>query len=244
MTARELTGVAATDRPPRGSFGKGLTGPYAHALRKGGGTLSLRPAGGSHGTDADAVDFDAHSWCAEATPEERALLGVLAGPVLDIGCGPGRLLAAAQTLDLTALGIDTSAEAVRQARARGGQALHQSVFAAVPSPGHWQSLLLFDGNIGIGGSVTLLLRRCRDLVAPSGTLMVEVEDREIDVAYRAVLEDREGNVSEPFLWARAGRAALMERAARTGWAMRSTQRVQGRLFCRLEPRPWPVRSNR
>ena len=242
MTARELTGVAAAVRPPRGSFGKGLTEPYAHALRKGGGALSLRPAGGSHGTDA--VDFDAHTWCAEATPGERALLGVLAGPVLDIGCGPGRLLAAAQALDLIALGIDTSAEAVRQARARGGQALHQSVFAAVPSSGHWQSLLLLDGNIGIGGSVTLLLRRCRDLVARSGTLIVEVEDREIDIAYWAVLEDREGNASEPFFWARAGQAALMARAAPTGWDVTSTKRVQGRLFCRLEPRPWPVRSNR
>ncbi|MFH5877434.1 methyltransferase domain-containing protein [Arthrobacter sp. NA-172] len=224
------------------SFGVGRHEPYARALCAGGGLLTLRPA--SAGDRVGAVDFEVGGWCEEATAEEGALLEGLAGPVLDIGCGPGRLLAAAGVLGLVCMGIDINAEAVRQARGRGVSALRQSVFGAVPYPGQWQTLLLLDGNIGIGGSVTMLLRRCRELVAPSGTLLVEVEDSDVDSSYKAVLEDRDGNASEAFPWARAGRAALLSRALRTGWALRSTLRVQGRVFCFLEPLTLPALSSR
>ncbi|XAS68164.1 class I SAM-dependent methyltransferase [Micrococcaceae bacterium Sec5.7] len=228
-------------------FGQGHREPYARALRLGGGTLTLRPDGAGPRTGSCTgtctVEFDVLGWCAEASTLERLLLQSLDGPVLDIGCGPGRMLSAAQSLGLVALGIDTSTEAVRCARSRGARALEQSVFSAVPQSGLWQSLLLLDGNIGIGGSISSLLRRCRQLIAPRGTLLVEVEtDDDVDAAYRAVLEDGDGNLSEPFSWARAGLPALESRARRTGWAVVSTQRIQGRVFCRLSPAALPLRS--
>jgi hypothetical protein len=141
------------------------------------------------------------------------------------------------------LGIDASAEAVRQARGRGARVLEQSIFAPVPQPGHWQSVILLDGNIGIGGSVTALLGRCRQLIAPTGTLLVEVDaDENIDTAYSAVLEDRHGNRSEAFAWARIGTAGLASRAPAAGWSIAAIQRLQGRVFCRLSPGRMPVRS--
>lgn len=224
-------------------FGQGHHEPYARALRLGGGTLNLRPH--PDGNHTDEVKFDVLSWCSEASPLERRLLQSLDGPVLDIGCGPGRMLSAAQSLGLTALGIDTSGEAVRCARSRGARALEQSVFSAVPQSGLWQSMLLLDGNIGIGGSISSLLRRCRQLIARHGTLLVEVEaDDGVDTAYRAVLEDGEGNLSQPFVWARGGKPALEARVWSTGWTVASTQRIQGRVFCRLSPAPLPARSAR
>lgn len=226
--------MTAVSVAPLDLFGQGAHEPYARALAIGSGTLTLRPD-----TEHDAaapVDFDVSNWCEEASPLEDSLLRNLQGPVLDVGCGPGRLLAAAQRMGLTALGIDTSAEAVRRARGRGARALEQSIFAAVPQPGHWQSLILLDGNIGIGGSITSLLRRCRQLIAPHGTLLVEVEtDADLDTDYTAVLEDATGNQSEPFRWARTGIAGLESRAARSGWTVASVQHVQGRVFCRLSP---------
>ena len=226
---------------PVGVFGQGAHEPYERALRLGGGTLTLRAAGegAGQGLGQDSgpgnVSFDVQGWCAEATFLEVLLLQSLNGPVLDVGCGPGRLLAAAQSLGLTALGVDTSPEAVRYALGRGARALEGSVFAAIPQPGGWGSILLLDGNIGIGGNVTALLSRCRQLIAAHGTLLVEVEADDVDVAFRAVLEDAEGHRSDQFCWARAGITALASRAGRAGWSVASTQRLQGRVFCRLRP---------
>jgi SAM-dependent methyltransferase len=226
---------------PAAYFGQGEREPYARALLTGSGALTLRPESAHY--PAETVEFDVRNWCEDADATERSLLQSLRGPVLDIGCGPGRLLAAAQPLGLAALGIDASAEAVRQARGRGARVLEQSIFAPVPQPGHWQSVILLDGNIGIGGSVTALLGRCRQLIAPTGTLLVEVDaDENIDTAYSAVLEDRHGNRSEAFAWARIGTAGLASRAPAAGWSVAAIQRLQGRVFCRLSPGRMPVRS--
>ncbi len=226
--------MTASGLAPLDLFGQGRREPYARALAEGSGTLTLRPDSEHHA--AAPVDFDVRSWCEEASALESSLLLSLKGPVLDVGCGPGRLLVAAQRMGLTALGIDTSAEAVRRARGRGVRALEQSIFAPVPQPGHWQSLILLDGNIGIGGSITSLLRRCRQLIAPQGTLLVEVEaDENLDTVYSAVLEDSTGNQSEPFRWARTGIGGLQSRAGRSGWTVTSIQHLQGRVFCHLSP---------
>ena len=231
----------STAMAPAAYFGQGEREPYTHALQAGTGTLTLRPESGHD--PAGPVKFDVRNWCDDASTTERSLLQILRGPVLDVGCGPGRLLAAARTLGLGALGIDTSSEAVRQARSRGARALEQSIFAPVPQSGHWQSVILLDGNIGIGGSVTALLDRCRQLIAPSGTLLVEVEaDDQIDTVYPAVLEDERGNRSEAFSWARTGTAGLASRAHAGGWSVTAIRRLQGRVFCSLSPRPEPFRS--
>lgn len=230
--------MTAVGMTPLALFGQGRREPYARALANGFGTLTLRPD-----TEQDAappVTFDVSNWCDEASSLEISLLRNLQGPVLDVGCGPGRLLAAAQDMGLTALGIDTSAEAVHRARGRGARALEQSIFAPVPHAGQWQSLVLLDGNIGIGGSITTLLRRCLQLIAPQGTLLVEVEtDAELDTVYAAVLEDAQGNQSEPFRWARTGAAGLESRALRGGWTIKSVHHRQGRVFCRLSPAMGP-----
>lgn len=232
--------MTAVPVAPGTHFGQGLTEPYALALAKGAGTLTLRPDTEQTG---DAVDFDVRGWCADASPAELSLLKDLGGPLLDIGCGPGRLLSAAQNLGLTAWGIDTSAEAVRRARSRGARVLEQSVFDPVPHTGQWQSVILFDGNIGIGGGITALLRRCRHLIAPHGTLLVEVDaDDELDTVYTAVLEDSAGNRSAPFRWARTGTGGVEARALRSGWTVASVHRVQDRVFCRLSPTAWPYRA--
>ncbi|WP_427132039.1 class I SAM-dependent methyltransferase [Pseudarthrobacter sp. S9] len=233
--------MTAVSVAPVAVFGQGDREPYARALQDGSGTLTLRPDSVDH--HGGTVEFDVGSWCAEASLLERSLLRNLQGPVLDVGCGPGRLLVAAQLMGLAALGIDTSPEAVGWARGRGARALQQSIFSPVPRSGHWQSVILLDGNIGIGGSVTSLLRRCRQLIDPSGTLLVEVEaDEYLDIVYPAVLEDERGNRSEPFCWARIGRAALESRARATGWTVSSAWYLQGRVFCGLSPGPEPVRS--
>ena len=95
--------------------------------------------------------------------------------MLDVGCGPGRLLAALAAEGRAATGIDISPVAVRLARRRGGQAICASVFSPLLEAGAWRSVLLLDGNVGIGGDPERLLARVAELLTPGGEAIVEVE---------------------------------------------------------------------
>ena len=97
------------------------------------------------------------------------------GATLDIGCGPGRIAAALRHRGIAALGIDLNEDAVRLARGSGRGGAACSVFGAVPRAGRWDTALLVDGNIGIGGGPVALLRRVAELLVPGGLALVEVE---------------------------------------------------------------------
>src|SRR5262249_770291 len=73
----------------------------------------------------------AQDWCADRNPGDDGLLARCTGPTLDVGCGPGRLVAALTAMGVPALGVDICAEAVRQARRRGASVQHACVFGPV-----------------------------------------------------------------------------------------------------------------
>ncbi|MGH3695773.1 MAG: methyltransferase domain-containing protein [Pseudonocardiaceae bacterium] len=114
-------------------------------------------------------------WLAPADGEDAWLLNRCTGPTLDLGCGPGRLVAELAGRGVPALGVDCSPMAVRQCHSRGAAVLHRDVFATLPGEGRWHHVLLADGNIGIGGDPVRLLRRCAALLRCGGTMLVEVE---------------------------------------------------------------------
>src|SRR5205823_8032004 len=125
--------------------------------------------------DGTALPLDPGRWHAEPSPGEEALLAAMADPVLDVGCGPGRLVLGVARRGAVALGVDPAPAAVALARERGAAVLQRSVFDPLPGAGRWHTILLADGNIGIGGDPARLLRRCRDLLAPDGTIVAEVD---------------------------------------------------------------------
>ena len=49
------------------------------------------------------------------------------------------------------------------------------MFGDVPCAGRWRTALLLDGNVGIGGAPVALLRRTRELLAPGGAALVELD---------------------------------------------------------------------
>ncbi|WP_420366489.1 methyltransferase domain-containing protein [Curtobacterium sp. L3-7] len=211
------------------TFGTGGDEPYARALRSDG-RLRL--------TDPDrpgvGITMDVGRWSAAADRVDRSLLDDVDGPVIDIGCGPGRMLVAARTLGIPALGVDVSAEAVAIARRSGGRAIQGSVFDPVPDEGRWDTALVLDGNIGIGGDPAALLARCRDIVRAGGRVVVETHtDPTADRTYRARVVDTDGHESAEFPWAEVGLDALHRHAADGGLVARQSWTVAGRSFCEL-----------
>ena len=94
-----------------------------------------------------------------ASPGDRSILDRCEGPTLDIGSGPGRLTVALAERGIPALGIDITPYAVDLARSSGALVMLRDVFDRVPGTGRWSTVLLADGNIGIGGDPAALLSR-------------------------------------------------------------------------------------
>ncbi|WP_233197745.1 methyltransferase domain-containing protein [Cryobacterium sp. Y57] len=218
------------------TFGAGGSEPYAQALQSDDNVLYLHGnrAGADPGTPMRVSTMHAARWSAGADAIDHSLLDGAAGPVLDIGCGPGRMIQAARDAGLSALGVDVSPTAVRIALAAGLAVLQRSVFDDIPLEGTWATLLLVDGNIGIGGDPDALLDRCAALLAVDGVLVVEVHrDPEHDLAYEGTLHDAAGHTSDAFPWAEIGVSALCRRAAKVGLVQVAEWTRGGRSFARL-----------
>ncbi|MGW7193061.1 class I SAM-dependent methyltransferase, partial [Streptomyces sp. NPDC054838] len=176
--------------------------PYTVALRSGRGPLFLRRG------DGWLLPLDVERWCEEPDGADRTVLDRCRGTVLDIGCGPGRLVSALAARGHRSLGIDVSPEAVARTARSGGTALHRSVFDSLPGEGRWDTALLIDGNIGIGGDPAALLRRMAEVLARRGTLVVECAEVEVDERCEVRVADGRGGLGSPFPWARVGAGAL------------------------------------
>jgi SAM-dependent methyltransferase len=114
-------------------------------------------------------------WCAQPDDADLSVIRRVRGTTLDIGCGPGRLTVALAAARVPTLGIDVARAAIDITRAAGGFALHRSIFSPIPGEGTWRTVLLVDGNIGIGGDPVRLLHRVANLLCSGGRALVELE---------------------------------------------------------------------
>jgi SAM-dependent methyltransferase len=157
-----------------------------------------------------------HVWLRDADPHDEALLELCSGPTVDIGCGPGRMAEALARRGLPVLGIDLVPEAVRLSLGRGVATLVRDVFGPVPGEGRWETALLADENIGIGGDPVALLARVRDLLAPTGRVVVELARPGTGIRTRHVSLETQGGRSEPFPWTEVGLDAIGAVASAAG----------------------------
>ncbi|HEY1920151.1 MAG TPA: SAM-dependent methyltransferase [Streptosporangiaceae bacterium] len=123
--------------------------------------------------DGRVTSLDARRWLHKVAGD-CSLLDRCSGPTLDVGAGPGRLTVALAERGIPALAIDITPYAVMLARSSGALALRRDVFGYLPGTGRWGTVLLADGNIGIGGDPAALLRRARGLLMPGGAVVIEV----------------------------------------------------------------------
>lgn len=170
------------------------------------------------------------SWVQLADDTDRLMLGACAGTTVDIGCGPGRMSAQLMLDGHVALGIDVVPEAIAQARARGVNALRRDVFGRVPGEGRWQTALLADGNIGIGGDPVRLLERVRGLLSPVGIVVLELAPYGTGLRVGTVALRVAGRISDPFAWAVVGADSVAGVAERAGFVVASTHECRGRWW--------------
>ena len=157
-------------------------------------------------------------WSGRASGDDQALfVDHCAGPTIDLGCGPGRLVRALVERGVNAVGVDSSTEAVRIARAHGLPVLRRNLFDPVPREGEWSHALLADGNIGIGGRPARLLRRASSILATGGRLHIELNEPGFGVAcgWRQLRVD--GHLGPRFPWAAVGIDAIGELGSRAGF---------------------------
>jgi hypothetical protein len=145
------------------------------------------------------------------------------------------MVAAAIRRGLPVLGVDVSATAVGLARTAGLPVLRRSVFDLTPAVRTFATVLLMDGNVGIGGSPSELLARCRTLLAAGGNVLAEVDlEPEADRAFTGVLHAGDGACSALFPWAEVGHAALARHGRQAGLTMVDRWSDSGRTFVELE----------
>ncbi|WP_433337623.1 class I SAM-dependent methyltransferase [Spirillospora sp. CA-294931] len=166
-------------------------------------------------------------------PGDAALLDRCEGPALDVGSGPGRLTAALTERGVLALGIDIAPHAVALTVAAGGPALRRDVFGQVPGAGRWETVLLADGNIGIGGDPAALLCRVLELLAPGGRVLAEVAGPGTRSRVDRVRLRTGGAVGEWFSWAWVAADDVAELAAGCGAAVAEIWEEAGRWFVEL-----------
>jgi SAM-dependent methyltransferase len=205
----------------------GALAPYERALDDAGPLTLVTDTG-------HRLELEVARWLAPADGADETVIDRCVGPVLDVGCGPGRFVRALSERGIAALGLDIADTAVALTRRLNVPALLRSVFDPAPAEGRWPTALLMDGNIGIGGDVARLLERVSRLLVPGGQLLVETAcDPHIDRALK-VRFSRDGLAAGPtFGWAEVGIEALTVRARAAGYSVAEVWSAGGRTFAAL-----------
>jgi SAM-dependent methyltransferase len=162
------------------------------------------------------------AYFAPVTAQERALLDLVQGPVLDIGCGPARHARLLQGRGLTAIGLDRSLMALGLARLLGLRHwVHADVRSGLLPPAH--TALLLDGNLGLAGTPAAagqLLHRLAAACGPGGQLLLSGRaPRNGGLRPMVVRDEYRDRVGPWGRWLQASLPAVLHLAYPAGWRL-------------------------
>ncbi len=176
-----------------------------------------------------------------ANADDRAVdemvLGLCGGRTIDLACGPGRLVEELRRRGISAMGVDTSPAAVALGRERGAKTVLANIFDTVPHEGHWDTVLLVDGNIGIDGDPGRVIGRAYEIACDSGSVLVEVDSPGTGSVTECLRIEGHGSVGPWYDWARIDAASLIPLAAAAGLAYSESVSVSRRHFVRFVKPP-------
>ena len=167
---------------------------------------------------------------------DEAIVALCEGPTIDLGCGPGRLVAHLIERGVPALGVDVSATAIDLARRSGAPALRRDVFDPLPGTGRWQTVLLADGNVGLGGDPERILRRAGELLRRGGRCIAEFDSATTGINVSWVRLESQETIGPWFRWASVGIDCVPALAARVGLAVADVHPIGQRVVASLVTR--------
>ena len=166
-------------------------------------------------------------------PFDTAVVEMCEGPTIELGCGPARLVARLTHRGIPALGVDQSATAIRMARSQGAPAIRGDVFGPLPGRGRWQTVLLADGTIGLGGDPPRILAVAAQLLQRGGHCLAEVDPAVTGVRVSQVRLESADSVGEWFPWATVGVDSAALLAEQAGLALAGIHEIGDRVIARL-----------
>jgi SAM-dependent methyltransferase len=162
-----------------------------------------------------------------------AVVELCSGPTIDLGCGPGRLVTELVRRGVPALGVDQSATAVELARRSGAPVLRRNVFDTLPATGRWHTVLLADGNVGLGGDPLRMLRRSAELLSHGGRCIVEFDPLATGIRSGWVRLESSRTIGPWFRWASVGIDCVAGLAEEAGLALTAIHPIGQRVLARL-----------
>ena len=177
-----------------------------------------------------------HSWLGGHRGDQEfdhTVVELCHGPTIDLGCGPGRLVASLVERGVPALGVDQSATAIELARRRGAPALRRDLFEPLPGTGGWQTVLLADGNVGLGGDPWRILRRARELLSRGGRCVAEFDSATEGIRVGWVRLESYRAVGPWFRWATVGIDCVSRLADDVGLAVTGIHPIGDRVVASL-----------
>ena len=164
---------------------------------------------------------------------DHAVVGMCHGPTIDLGCGPGRLVAHLVQRGVPALGVDQSATAVELARRSGAPALRRDVFQPLPGTGRWHTVLLADGNVGLGGDPWRILRRAGELLRRGGHCVAEFDSATEGIHVGWVRLESSRTIGPWFRWASVGVDCVARLADEAGLRVAGVHPIGRRVVASL-----------
>ena len=194
----------------------------------------VAPRAGVKLSNGSVRELEVDRWLNDADAVDLRILERVCGPVLDVGCGPGRHVEALTRREIQVLGMDLTPDFVAAARGSQRPVILHSVFDPVPGGAKWNWVLMLDGSIGIGGDPVALLRRVGCLLASGGQGLVETEPPEQRSERLTMVIQSETSRDSWFDWATvsASDVARVARAAHFGLA--DHWEDSGRWFAQLD----------
>jgi hypothetical protein len=107
------------------------------------------------------------------------------------------------------------------------------VFEPLPGTGRWQTVLLADGNVGLGGDPLRVLRRAAELLGRGGLCIAEFDATARGIRAGLVRLESTRTIGPWFRWASVGVDCAAEIAEKAGMALTRIHPIGRRVVASL-----------
>lgn len=173
--------------------------------------------------------------------EEKLAAEEIEGPVLDVGCGAGRVGIYAKKQGIEYVGVDLSEMAIAVCRQRGLQDVHvMSADKIELDRSDFKTIVLFGNNFGIMGTIDSTIRMLQgfhgitsdDAIILAGSIDPEETDNKVHISYHSKNKARgkplgqvrlrnkyQGEVDDWWYLLLCGKELMSELAEQAGWVL-------------------------